>query len=154
MKLNTWRLRQNGHHFPEDISNAFSWMKMHEFRVRLHWSLFPRAQLTIFQHLVQIMAWRRPDDKTLSEPMMVSLLTHICVTRPQWVKPYNHIYAQLFSIQTIYLWSVTMYNITRQWYQISRYDHQTIQSTSLPLLAIWYTSTLLKWAEEIIEYFI
>ena len=36
--------------------------------------------------LVQIMAWRRPGDKPLSEPMMVSLLTHICVTRPQWVK--------------------------------------------------------------------
>ena len=35
--------------------------------------------------LVQIMAWRRPGDKPLSEPMMVSLLTHICVTRPQWV---------------------------------------------------------------------
>ena len=27
------------------------------------------------------MAWRRPGDKALSEPMMVSLLTHICVTR-------------------------------------------------------------------------
>ena len=36
--------------------------------------------------LVQIMAWRRPGDKPLSEPMMVNLLTHICVTRPQWVK--------------------------------------------------------------------
>ena len=33
------------------------------------------------------MAWRRPGDKSLSEPMVVSLLTHICVTRPQWVKP-------------------------------------------------------------------
>ena len=32
------------------------------------------------------MAWRRPGDKPLSEPMMVSLLTHLCVTRPQWVK--------------------------------------------------------------------
>ena len=31
------------------------------------------------------MAWRRPGDKPLSESMMVSLLTHICVTRPQWV---------------------------------------------------------------------
>ena len=31
--------------------------------------------------LVQIMAWRRPDDKPLSEPMMFSLLTHVCVTR-------------------------------------------------------------------------
>ena len=31
------------------------------------------------------MAWRRPGDKPLSKPMMVSLLTHICVTRSQWV---------------------------------------------------------------------
>ena len=31
------------------------------------------------------MAWRRPGDKPLSEPMMVSLPMHICVTRPQWV---------------------------------------------------------------------
>ena len=35
--------------------------------------------------LVHIMAWRRPGNKPLSEPMVVSLLTHICVTRPQWV---------------------------------------------------------------------
>ena len=35
--------------------------------------------------LVQIMTWRRPRDKPLSEPMMVSLLTHICVTWPQWI---------------------------------------------------------------------
>ena len=32
------------------------------------------------------MDWRRPGDKSLSEPMIVSLLTHICVTRPQWVQ--------------------------------------------------------------------
>ena len=31
------------------------------------------------------MAWRRPGDKPLSEPRMESLLTHICVIRPQWV---------------------------------------------------------------------
>ena len=39
--------------------------------------------------LVQIMAWRQLGDKPLSEPMMVLLLTHICVTRPQWVKCLN-----------------------------------------------------------------
>ena len=32
------------------LSNAFSWMKMLEFRLRFHWSLFLGAQLTIFQH--------------------------------------------------------------------------------------------------------
>ena len=35
--------------------------------------------------LVQIMAWRRLGAKPLSEPMMFSLLMHICVTWPQWV---------------------------------------------------------------------
>ena len=33
--------------------------------------------------LVQIMACRQPGDKPLSQPMMVKLLTHICVTQPQ-----------------------------------------------------------------------
>ena len=32
------------------FSNAFSWMKMHEFRLRFHWSLLLRVQLTISQH--------------------------------------------------------------------------------------------------------
>ena len=32
------------------------------------------------------MAFRRPDDKPLYEPMMVRLPTHIRVTRSQWVK--------------------------------------------------------------------
>ena len=30
--------------------SAFSWMKMFEFRLKFHWSLFLRVQLTIFQH--------------------------------------------------------------------------------------------------------
>ena len=32
------------------LSNAFSWMKMFEFRLKFHWSLFLRVQLTIFKH--------------------------------------------------------------------------------------------------------
>ena len=32
------------------LSNAFSWMKMLEFRLRFHWSLFLRVQLTTIQH--------------------------------------------------------------------------------------------------------
>ena len=63
------------------VSNAFSWMKMHAFRLKFH-CLFPINNIPA---LVQIMAWRRPGDKPLSEPMMVSLLTHIGVSRSQWV---------------------------------------------------------------------
>ena len=32
------------------FSNAFSWMKMYDFRLRSHWSLFPRFESIIFQH--------------------------------------------------------------------------------------------------------
>ena len=36
--------------FQTTFSNASSWMKMLKFRLRFHWSLFPRVQLTIFRH--------------------------------------------------------------------------------------------------------
>ena len=64
------------------FSNTISWMKMFEFRLKFHWSLFLKVQLTNIPALVQIMAWRRTGDKPLSEPMMTM---YIWVTRPQWV---------------------------------------------------------------------
>ena len=45
----------------------------------------PRGPINNIPALVQVMAWCRPGDKPLSEPMMVRLPTHICVSRPQWV---------------------------------------------------------------------
>ena len=36
--------------FYTTFSNGFSWMKMCEFRLEFHWSLFLRFQLIIFQH--------------------------------------------------------------------------------------------------------
>ena len=48
--LNTFRPRQNGRHFADDIFSAFSWMKIFEFRLEFHWSLFLRVQLRIFHH--------------------------------------------------------------------------------------------------------
>ena len=58
------------------LSNEFSLMKMLEFWLKFHWSLFLRGPINNIKALVQIMAWRRPGDKPLSEPMLVSLLTH------------------------------------------------------------------------------
>ena len=40
----------------------------------------PKVRINSIPVLIRIMAWLR-----LSEPMMVSLLTLICVVRPQWV---------------------------------------------------------------------
>ena len=47
----------------------------------------PKGPINNIPALVQIMDWHRPGDTPLSEAVMVKLLTHICVARPQWV---NH----------------------------------------------------------------
>ena len=85
--FNTLRPRQDGRHFPDTFSNAFSWIKMLKFPLTFTAVFSPKGPINNIPALVQIMAWRRPGDKPLSEPVMASLLTHICVTRPQWV---NH----------------------------------------------------------------
>ena len=83
--VNTLRPRQNGCHFPDDIFkciflNESIWIS---FEISLKY--VPKGPINNIPALVQIMAWRRPGDKPLSEPMLVCFLTHICVTRPQWV---------------------------------------------------------------------
>ena len=46
-------------------------MKMYEFRLIFHWNLFLSFELiNDIPAFVQIMAWRRIGDKSLSEPMM------------------------------------------------------------------------------------
>ena len=64
----TLRLRQDGRHFPENIFKC------------IFFQLTPAVVL--------IMAWRHTGNKPLSDPMMVSLSMHICVTRPQGVKSF------------------------------------------------------------------
>ena len=53
---------------------------------RISLKFVPKVRINNIPALVQIMAWCRPGDKPLSEPMMASLLAHICVTQPHWVK--------------------------------------------------------------------
>ena len=50
--------------------------------IKISLKFVPKSPINNNPALVQIMAWRRSGDKPLSEPMMVSLLTHICVTWP------------------------------------------------------------------------
>ena len=53
--------------------------------IKISLKFVPKGQINNIPALVQIMAWRRSGDKPSSEPWMEILLTHICVTRPQWV---------------------------------------------------------------------
>ena len=54
--------------------------------IKISLKFVPKGPIKNIPAMVQIMAWHRPGDKPLSELMMVSLPTHICVARPQWVK--------------------------------------------------------------------
>ena len=83
--LNTLRLRQNGHGFADDIFKRIFLNENVRISIKISLKFVPKGPTINIPALVQIMAWRRSGDKPLSEQTLVSLLTHICVTRPQWV---------------------------------------------------------------------
>ena len=81
-----------------NIEAETKWMPFRRRHVQVHFlnenvwipieislKFVPKGSINNNPALFQIMAWRRPGDKPLSEPMMVSSLMHICVTGPQWV---------------------------------------------------------------------
>ena len=84
--FNTLRPSQNGRHFPDDIFKCIFFNENVLIPIKKSLKFVAKCPINNIPALAQIMAWRRWGDKPLSEPMMVSLLTHICVTRPQWVK--------------------------------------------------------------------
>ena len=83
--FNTSRPRQNGCRFPDNIFKCIFINENVSISIKISLKFVPNGLIESSSTLVYIMAWRRPGDKPLSEPMMVSLLTHICVPRPQWV---------------------------------------------------------------------
>ena len=85
-RINTMRPRQNGRLFADDTFERIFLNENIRISTKNSLKFVPKGLINNIPALVLIMAWRRPGDKPLSEPMMVRLPTHICVTRPQWVK--------------------------------------------------------------------
>ena len=83
--FNTLRRRRNEQHFADDIFKRIFFNENVWISLKISLKFVPRGPINNIPALVQIMAWRRSGDKPLSESIMVSLPTHICVTRPQWV---------------------------------------------------------------------
>ena len=77
------------HTCPDDIFKCIFLNENVWISIEISLKFVPKGQINNNPALVQIMAWRRPGNKPLSETVMVSLLTHLCVTRPQWVKTHN-----------------------------------------------------------------
>ena len=86
IRVNTLRPRQNGRLFADDTLKRIFLNENIRISIKISLKFVPKGPINNIPALVQIIAWRRSGGKPLAEPMMVSLLTHICVTRPQWVK--------------------------------------------------------------------
>ena len=83
--INTLWPRQNGRYIADNI---FIFIFLNEkvwILIKISLNFVPKYPIYNTPALVQVMAYRRSGDKPLSEPMMVSLLMHICITQPQWV---------------------------------------------------------------------
>ena len=94
--INTLRPKQHGRHFADDIFkcvllNENVWMS-----IKISLTFVPKDLVNNIPALVQIMAWRRPGDKPLSEATMVRLPMHICVTWPQWVNVHFRLFYDIY----------------------------------------------------------
>ena len=69
--LNTLRPRQNGRHFPDDILKCILFNENVSIPIKISLKFVHEGPINNIPALVQIMAWRRPGDKPLSEPMMI-----------------------------------------------------------------------------------
>ena len=114
--LNTLRPRPNGHHFPDDIFQCIFLNENVWILIKISLTFVPKGPIKNMPALVQIMAWRRPGDKPLSEPMMVNLQTHICVNQPQRVntlrpRQYNCCYPPMHFLK----WKLLLFLFQLHW---------------------------------------
>ena len=83
---NTLRPKQDGRHFADDIFTCIFFIENCCILIKFSLKYVRKGPIDNNRALVQIMAWRRSGDKPVSEAIMISLPTHICVTWPQWVE--------------------------------------------------------------------
>ena len=79
----TLRPRQNGRQYPDDIFKCIFLNENICILINISLKFVRKGQINNIPSLVQVIAWRRPGDKPLFEAMMIVLVMHICVTRPQ-----------------------------------------------------------------------
>ena len=88
--FNTLRPRQNNSHFTDNVYKCIFFSEKVWISFKISLKFVPKFPINNIPSLVQIMAWCRPGDKPLSEPMVLSLLTNIGITRPQRVNAKNY----------------------------------------------------------------
>ena len=97
--FNLLRPRQNCGHF---AANIFKCILLNEniwISIEISLKFVTKGPINIIPTLVQMMARHRPGNKPLSEPVMVGLPMHVCITRPQWLNWLHYDFQ--FSLQII-----------------------------------------------------
>ena len=136
LTLNTLRLRQNGCQFKANIFKCMFLNQNAWISIVKSMKFVPKGPNNNISALVQIMAWHRPGAKPLSEPMMVSLPMHICITQPQWVNmPSNH----MISYQAVWEIHLILCYKSQKKIQLT-FRKSTVASADdlWPLLLTWF----------------
>ena len=110
---------QHGRHFTDDTFKRIFLNENVIISMKISLKFVPKGPINNIPALVQIMTRRRPGDKPLSEAMMASLLTHICVTRPQWVNENGHHWFKFW----LFVCSVANHTFTNADYRLSIEEH-------------------------------
>ena len=120
--INTLRPKRNEQHFADNIFKRIFFNENVWISIKISLKFVPKGPINNIPALIQIMAWRRSGNKPLSEPMMISLPTHICVTRPQWVKedPLDFIKDCHHQVRKISSWSTAhLHKVSLKWFWFS-----------------------------------
>ena len=112
ISFSTLRPRQNGSHFPDNIFKCIFLNENVWIPVKISLTFVPKVRINNIPALVQIMAWYWPGTKPLSEPMLVSLLMHICITRAQRVKVISQVLRQSYDCPKCQ-WSIWSHESTK-----------------------------------------
>ena len=115
--------------FKCSLLNENVWLSL-----RISLILVIKVQIKHIRALVQIMAWRWPGDKPLSEIMVASLLTYICVTPPhldeQMFHPIRKHWSQEVANKTLHdgnnLAQRVACFLQTQWYSVAWRFHMNI----------------------------
>ena len=111
--LNILRPKQNGSHFADDVFKCIFLNENVWISLKISLKFVPKGPINNIPSLVQIMAWHRTGNKPLSEPVMVRLLTHICVTWLQWVNTPSRnrciVFKQITTSQFASNWPLRLY---------------------------------------------
>ena len=79
--ISTLRPRQNGCHIADNIFKfIFCFISSKSV---------PKGPIDNIPEFIRIMAWSRPGEKPLFDPMIVRSPKHVCVTGPHWVEKNN-----------------------------------------------------------------